>query len=269
MYSGALPPATAREIVAWHQTRQGSGVNGSRLKLGALSGAGNNIANGNAFETFTTHGWGFGLLHADLAEHFLVQYYALSAHAYTRGTWIAPESAPLDRTVSAPPFCTPAGLTVALYLKWMLVFEDPDTHVLWLGKALPREWLSEGEALAVDGATTAYGRVSLRVASAVLSRGTISANLTVPAAWKATGGAAAPPGGVRVRFRAPRGAAMRGATVNGATCAAHDCRAEGCCFNATDQSVFMPPLALGNTGAASLQQVVAAFSTARAPGAAA
>ena len=41
---------------------------------------------------------GWGLLQADLVEPFLLQFYALSAHAYTRGTFVAPESAFLDRS---------------------------------------------------------------------------------------------------------------------------------------------------------------------------
>jgi hypothetical protein len=44
------------------------------------AGAGNNIVNGNQFETFTIHGWGYGLLAADLVEPFLLAYFALSSH---------------------------------------------------------------------------------------------------------------------------------------------------------------------------------------------
>ena len=39
-----------------------------------------------------------------------------------------------------------AGQTVApLYLKWALVFGDPNTRCVWIGKALPREWLEARE----------------------------------------------------------------------------------------------------------------------------
>ena len=31
-------------------------------------------------------------------------------------------------------------------LKWMLCFEEPQTRTLWLGKAVPRDWLVTGEA---------------------------------------------------------------------------------------------------------------------------
>ena len=89
---------------------------GSRLKLGVLSGNGNTVDNDN-METATLHGFGYGLLLADLIEPFLLQYYAVSAHAYTRGTWIAPESAPIDHSTQAPSFCAPAGVVAPLNLK--------------------------------------------------------------------------------------------------------------------------------------------------------
>ena len=134
MYSGAVDDATIREIHAWHQTQQGSHVTGSRLKLGVLSGCGGDVHCGDQLETFTIHGWGYGLLQADLVEPFLLQFYALSAHAYTRGTWIAPESTPIDRTKASPPFATPSGLTVPILLKWALVYEHPTTRAVWIGK---------------------------------------------------------------------------------------------------------------------------------------
>ena len=76
------------KILAFHQTQSGVGTRGSRLKIGAISGAGNNVVNGDQFESFTAHGFGYGLLQADLVEPFLLQYYSFSAHAYTRGTWV-------------------------------------------------------------------------------------------------------------------------------------------------------------------------------------
>ena len=92
MYSGALSNDTLLEILHWHQTQQGAGVRGSRLKLGVLSGCGGDVRCGDSLETFTVHGWGYGLLQADAVEAYLLNLYALSSHAYTRGTFIAPGS---------------------------------------------------------------------------------------------------------------------------------------------------------------------------------
>jgi len=113
MYSGAIREQDIEEILTWHQTEQGSGVKGSRLKLGVLSGCGGDVSCGDSLETFTIHGWGYGLLTADLVEPFLLQYWAVSAHSYTRGTWIAPESTPIDRNQASPSFATPSGVTVS------------------------------------------------------------------------------------------------------------------------------------------------------------
>ena len=114
MYSGILPDQTIAEILEWHQTHGSCGklpchqwndtksdmarmLNGSMLKAGVPAGSGGDVRNGDQMMTFTVHGWGAGLLQADLIEPFLLQYYALSAHAYTRGSWIAPESTEIDR----------------------------------------------------------------------------------------------------------------------------------------------------------------------------
>eukprot|EP00440_Ansanella_granifera_P019137 gb/GFBE01020791.1/.p1 GENE.gb/GFBE01020791.1/~~gb/GFBE01020791.1/.p1 ORF type:complete len:845 (+),score=132.62 gb/GFBE01020791.1/:1-2535(+) len=211
-YSGALESETMAEILVWHQTQQGDGVNGSRLKLGVLAGCGGDVTCTDQFMTFTLHGWGYGLLQADQIDAFLLQYFAVSAHGYTPGTWIAPESANIDRSVSSVAYCTPAQLTAPIYLKWMLAFEDPISHTLWLGKASPRVWLSQGEVWRIDEVPTAYGRISLLVASSIDSEGVIRANLTVPESWARGAG---PPGGVRLRLRAPGGWRMASTKVGG------------------------------------------------------
>lgn len=134
------------------------------------------------------------------------QAYAASAHSYTRGTFIAPESTNIDRTQPSPPFCTPAGMVAPLYLKWMLVIEDPATHTLWLARALPRVWLSTGEVVRLTDAPTAYGRLSLTLHGLGPQR-TLAANLTLPVAWADGRG---PPGGLRLRLRVPGPAARIG-----------------------------------------------------------
>ena len=85
MYSGILNASLVSELLDWHRTEQGTDVKGSRLKLGVLAGAGGDVSTGDQLETFTIHGWGYGLLASDLIEPFLLQYFALSAHGYTRG----------------------------------------------------------------------------------------------------------------------------------------------------------------------------------------
>ena len=250
LYSGAIEEGTIAEILAWHQTERGSGVRGSRLKLGVLSGCGGDVSCGDSLETFTLHGWGYGLLQADLIEPFLLRFYAVSAHAYTRGTWIAPESTPIDRSQSSPPFATPSGVTAPIYLKWMLLWEHPSTRAVWLLKALPRVWLSHGETLLIQGASSAYGKLSLELESSINTTRSIAVNISVPTPW--TTKADVPPGGLYLRLRAPVGHRMVSATIGGDPWKA---------LNATSESIFVSQEGLCSADMlARLQRIVVWFA---------
>ena len=114
-------------------------------------------------------------------------------------------------TQSTPPFCAPAGVVAPLYLKWMLVFEEPAQHTLWLGKATPRPWLTQGGKIAVANASTAYGRVSFSYIAAgkQLAAAEGSAAAVVPDAvhvqvgWARRAADPLPAGGLRIRLRLP------------------------------------------------------------------
>ena len=144
-----------------------------------------------------------------------MHFYAASAHGYTRGTWTTPASSNLaNRDEPAVEYTSTGVHTVPVYLKWMHVFEEPETHTLWLAKALPRDWLVPGEApLVVERATTRYGRVSFSMTVGTGSSYTVAVNVTLPASFATAG----PTGGLRVRVRAPLAHAgkLSGVTVGG------------------------------------------------------
>jgi hypothetical protein len=171
---------------------------------------------------YTVHGWGHGLLLLDRVEDFLIMFYALAAHVYTRGTWTAAEISTLDRSSASSGYCVPSQTLVPLYLKWMLVWEDPVERVLWLGKALPRDWLEhslssnqwdgdeKGEVsgqkgeVVVNRATTRYGRLSFTLLRESVT--TLHANITLlppPFAATSTLLPSFPPGGLKLRVRVP------------------------------------------------------------------
>lgn len=134
-------------------------------------------------------GLAFGLLQYDMVERFLLHFYSISAHGYTRGTLTTPQSSNLaNRDEPTLPYASTGIHTVPIYLKWMLVFEGPETHTpgcLWLGKAVPRDWLVAGEVpLLVQNATTRYGRVSFSLAVAPSTNeaggSTVHASVTLP-----------------------------------------------------------------------------------------
>ena len=145
-----------------------------------------------------------------------------------------------------------AGVVIApTYLKWALVFEEPNSRTLWLAKALPREWLAAdaGEPVEVSGAPSRYGRVSFTLraragggaGSGVESEGGDAggddgATLTVVANVTLVLGPEPPPGGLRLRLRTPTPFAgkMASVSVGGRAWATFDAQAETVDF-AADQ----------------------------------
>jgi hypothetical protein len=166
---------------------------------------------------FLAYGHAYGLLQMDSAREYLLTLYSLMAHHYTRGTWTAPETRNLDPTRFAAPYCSPAQMTVPLLTRWMLVFEEPTSEVLWLAKATPRTWLAEGQHFAVTNAPTRWGRVSLAFHSH-LDRGGIEARLDLPRR---------PVGAhIKLRLRVPGDHHIRAVLVNGKAWDQFDAREE-------------------------------------------
>ena len=181
---------------------------------------------------------------------FLLHYFAMSAHTYTRGTWTTPEATHPDRDIASTDYVAAGVVTASTYLKWMLLFEQPDTKTVWIAKALPREWLSPGEHVDVRNATTRYGRISFHLApeideQAPGGRYVVRANVTTSVV--AINGGFTPPGGVKLRLRAPvpHAGTMSSVTVGGKAWTAFD----------PDEET----IELGGASWEALQKIVAVF----------
>ena len=180
-------------------------------------------------------GLAFGLLVADFPDRFLLHYFASSAHSYTRGSMTTPESSFLDRDSASIAYAS-AGQTIApMYLRWALAFEDPRSKTLWLAKALPREWLAPGETPVVaHNVTTRYGgRLSFSMHGTAGKDGGVyiaTVAVSLPARWAVS----PPPGGLRVRLRAPLSHAgkIRSVLVGGEAWTAFNAQAETVDFSA-------------------------------------
>ena len=155
---------------------------------------------------FLSYGHGYGLIQQDRIREALLMTYAVMAHQYTRGTWMAPETRNILTGVTAP-YCTPAQLVVTLMTRWMLVFEDPQSETLWLGRAIPRQWLEDGKTTAVSDAPTRWGRVGFSIVSH-LNENTISATVRLPSSF---------PAETKLRLRVPGNAPLKSVTLNGKT----------------------------------------------------
>jgi hypothetical protein len=220
-YSSALPLDVMADIADDYAAR-----GALRLNVWSYAFASHHSGQSNsAMWAYTVHGWGHGLLLLDRVEDFLIMLYALAAHAHTRGTWTAAEISSLERSTMSSGYCVPTQTLVPLYLKWMLVWEDPVERVLWLGKAVPRDWLERNSSnsgsqldhdsetaevsngkgrVVVDRATTRYGRLSFTLWRESVT--TLHANITLsPPPFAATSALlpSFPPGGLKVRVRVP------------------------------------------------------------------
>ena len=78
-----------------------------------------------------------------------------AAHMSSRGFWMTPESSGIigdphqgknGRTHNVY-FSAAGPNNVPLCLKWMLVYEEPETRTLWLGKARPPPLVPVGTLL--------------------------------------------------------------------------------------------------------------------------
>ena len=225
---------TAPQVDDIYRASSGGSTCGAKrlLTLGSPGVGGATIA------TADVAGFGHGLLQHDMAERFLLHYFAVSAHAYTRGSAITPESSDVSDRDAAPAAYTAAGVTLApIYLKWMLCFEEPESRTLWLAKATPRDWLAPGEApLVASRLSTRYGRVAFSLVPTDGAGGfAVRANVTLPPSF---GGGGGPAGGVRLRIRAPLAHAgkMSGVSVGGKAWSS---------FSAAEETVTFSPADVG------------------------
>jgi len=132
----------------------------------------------------------------------------------------------------------------------MLLWEHPIGRALWLFRAVPRVWLSEGETLDVKEASSAYGRLSIHLTSRIDTGKTLSANVTVPTTWCNKG--SSPPGGIYLRLRAPDGRQMVRVTIGDILWSQ---------VNTTSETIFVSQqqLTTGDCMQGELQRVVATF----------
>ena len=216
----------------------------------------------NKCSTYVAYGMGYGLLVHDMVERFLLHYFGMSAHTYTRGTWTTPEATDPNREVGSTDYVAAGVHTAPTYLKWMLVFEEPDARTVWLAKALPREWLApSADTVLVEDAPTRYGRVSFVMSAAVAdSQYSVRANVTLPAPYFCANG---PPGGLRLRLRAPVALAgrMESVTVGGSAWDAFDPKSETVDFT----SAVLRSSSTASSLQARMQTIVARWARRRSP----
>ena len=159
--------------------------------------------NGRDILGFISYGYAEALLRLDRIEEYLLFLYAHRYHDHSRGSWTAGEVSGI--TGDGALFCIPAQQTIPLLVRWMLVYEDKDEDLLFLGRGVPRKWLGSGKTIAVEQAPTRWGRVNYRVERRQPNQYAAKVSLS--------GGGL--PRALEVSFRLPDGKPLRRLTVNG------------------------------------------------------
>ncbi|HKW35795.1 MAG TPA: hypothetical protein VJN92_22510 [Candidatus Acidoferrum sp.] len=153
---------------------------------------------------FISYGYAQMLLRLDRVEEFLLFLYSHHYHDHTRGSWTAGEVSGINGGTAL--FCIPAQQTIPLLVRWMLVLEDSDQDVLYLGKGIPRSWLVSGKPVGIENAPTRWGRVTFEM-RADASRRHIAGKILLAAPGK--------PAQIQLKLRLPLRTALSRVTVNG------------------------------------------------------
>jgi len=213
MYSGILAKDEVTKVVDYRKNHHDTllGVpTAYGYKTGILAG-------------FLSYGHGYGLIQHDMTREALLLLYSVMSHQFTRGTWTAPETRPVFTDDPAAPYCTPAQLVVALLTRWMLVFEDPMSDTIWLGKAMPRAWLEDGRTISVESVPTKWGRVGFSIESH-LRESKVAAVVNLPSNhFKAV---------TKIRLRTPGNVPLKSVCLNGKPWTN---------FNPQDETITIPP----------------------------
>ena len=197
LQADVLPPDLANLVVdcmrAYGATTLGVVANVSRARPGD-----------RAILGFISYGYAQMLLRLDRVEEYLLFLYSHHYHDHTRGSWTAGEVSAINGGTAL--FCIPAQQTIPLLVRWMLVLEDSDKEVLYLGKGVPRSWLASGKPIRMENAPTRWGRVSFELRADKSARN-IAGKILLAAAGK--------PAQIQLKLRLPRQSSLTRVTVNG------------------------------------------------------
>ncbi|WDS36330.1 Tat pathway signal protein [Pseudoxanthomonas sp.] len=194
LQADVLPPDLAHLVIDCLRGHGGT-------TLGIVSNIWKPEPEGRDILGFISYGHAQQLLRLDRVEEYLLFLYAHRYQVHTRGSWTAGEVAGI--TGGMPLFCMPAQMTVPLLLRWMLVFDQDDA--LYLGRAVPRDWLASGAPIEIADAPTPWGKVGLKLQADTTAKRVV-ATVRLPASR---------PGEVWLSLRVPRGTVLKQVRVDG------------------------------------------------------
>lgn len=195
LQADVLPPELTHQVIDCMRAYGGT-------TLGVVANVEPAHEDGRDILGFISYGYAQMLLRLDRIEEYLLFLYSHRYHDHTRGSWTAGEVAGI--TGDTATFCIPAQQTIPLLVRWMLVLEDSDADRLYLGRALPREWVASGKEIRIDSAPTRWGKVAFRMVTQE-RRVQATVELERPGA----------PAELHVKLRVPGSMKLGAVTVNG------------------------------------------------------
>ena len=143
----------------------------------------------------------------DEPQHFLRAYFnAFSASYWTDTRMMTEHALPNIGDHRGDHYKSSDEASSTYWLRLMFVEERGDE--LWLGAAIPRYWLADGNKIGIENAATYFGPMSVKWESKV-SKGKIEMMLDPPRRN--------PPGKIYIRFRHPDGKKITRCELNGKT----------------------------------------------------
>jgi hypothetical protein len=172
--------------------------------LGVVANVGTARPGNRAILGFISYGYAQMLLRLDRIEEFLLFLYSHRYHDHSRGSWTAGEVADINGGTAT--FCIPAQQTIPLLVRWMLVLEDSDKEILYLGKGIPRSWLASAQEIKIEQAPTRWGKINFTLVGKPESKSVVArVELSRPGEPKE----------LQVKLRLPGQSQIRSLTVNG------------------------------------------------------
>lgn len=160
----------------------------------------------NGIDHAYSYGYWMNCLQRDEIKRVILGLYTSLAYGMSRGTYAGVEVTYLRTGMNEPTLPhLYSGTQQLLLLRNMLIREDGDQ--LWLGRAIPRQWLENGKEVRVENAPTLFGKTSYVMQSSEEAR-RITVDLVPPTE--------PPPKSIHLRLRHPDNRVISRVIVNGA-----------------------------------------------------
>lgn len=159
LLASVLDPEYERAIMDFRETHRGTLTGMTRFR--------------DVLDDMPILGYGWSALFHDRLSYFHTLLAGHSANYLTRGTfWGTEQRAQVPvvpgqawRNCCGPggehgSLCSVSAIATSMWIRWMLVQDDPDAPFIYLARGAPRRWYQQDEPFGISAAPTRFGLVS-------------------------------------------------------------------------------------------------------------